>query len=393
MSNAYALLALVVLGAFSASVFADAAPPLDKSIMSVNTTPSHSVSKFKAFTGKITGSNVRMRTSADLESHIIAELSKDEYVVVTDEKDDFYAVEAPAGLKAYIFRGFVIDDIIEGDRVNIRLSPNREAPIIGRYSTGQPIDGAICGDNKKWMEINAPEDTQFFIAKEYIEYAGKPELKIFQDKRKATVTQLLESTNLLSQAEMHKAFHEIDIERVTHSYNTIVNDYSDFPEVVAPAKKKLHAIQEDYLHRKIAFLEARASNMGKGKELSNNIYEVAYHSEDSLSPTDRMKLWEPLEEALYLGWSSMHHAKTMDDFYVDQKMKSKTVSGILEPYREFVKNKPGNFIVKNQDITIACVYSTHINLEDFIGKRVNLIVSSRSNNGFAFHAYYVLEVE
>jgi len=393
MSKAYALLALLMLGAFSAPAFADAAPPLDKSITSIDTTPTHSGSKFKAFTGKIIGSNVRMRTSGDLDSHIITELSKDEYVVVTGEKGDFYTVEAPADLKAYIFRGFIIDDTVEGDRVNVRLSPDRDAPIIGHYSTGHSIAGNICDDNNKWMEIDAPENTQFFIAKEYVEYAGKPELKIVQDKRKSTVTQLLESTSLLSQSEMRKAFHEIDIERVSHNYSTIINDYSDFPTFVTSAKKELRSIQEDYLHRKISFLEAKASNMGKSQEISGNIYEVAYHSEDVLSPTDRMKIWEPIEEAMYLSWSSMHHAKTMDDFYTDQKLKSKAVSGILESYREPVKNKPGNFVVKDRDITVAYVYSTHVNLEDFVGKRVNLIVSSRPNNSFAFPAYYVLEVE
>jgi uncharacterized protein YgiM (DUF1202 family) len=393
MSKAYALSALLTLGAFSASAFADAAPPLDKSITSAQTAPSFSGSKFKAFTGKIIGNNVRMRSSADLDSHIITELKKDEYVIVAGEQGDFYAVEAPTNLKAYIFRGFVIDDVVEGDRVNVRLSPDRDAPIIGHYSTGQQIDGTICEDNSKWLEINAPADTQFYIAKEYVEYAGKPELKAVQDKRKDTVSQLLESTNLLSQAEMRKAFHEIDIERVSHNYHTIIHDYSDFPAFVASAKKNLHSIQEDYLHRKIAFLEARASNLGKGHETSGNIYETSHFSEDALSPTDRMKIWEPIEEAMYLSWSSMHHAKTMDDFYADQKMKSKTVSGILESYREPVKNKPGNFVLKDNDITLAYVYSTHVNLEDFVGKRVNLIVSSRPNNSFAFPAYYVLEVE
>ncbi|MCB1110181.1 MAG: hypothetical protein KDK64_04315 [Chlamydiia bacterium] len=394
MSKAYALLALLVLGASSAPAFADAAPPLDKSmIASVDAAPSPSNAKFKPFTGRIIGNNVRMRTSADLDSHIITELGKDEYVVVKGENGDFYAVEAPADLKAYIFRGFIIDKVVEGDRVNVRLAPDRDAPIIGHYSTGQLIDGHICDDNNKWMEINAPEDTQFYIAKEYVEYAGKPELKAVQDKRKATVTQLLESTNLLSQAEMRKAFHEIDVERLTHNYQTIIHDYSDFPAAVAQAKKDLHSLQEEYLHRKISFLEAKASNAGGKQEAPLGLYEVSSKEENLLSPTDRMKIWEPMEEAIYLSWSSMHHAKTMDDFYADQKMKSKTVSGILEAYREPVKNKPGNFIVKDRDTPVAYVYSTHVNLEDYVGKRVNLIVSSRPNNNFAFPAYYVLEVE
>ena len=391
MSKAFALVALLVVGAFSARVYADAAPPLDKSITAVTTTKSKG-SSFKSFTGKVVGNKVRMRASADLDSHIISELEKDGYVVVTGEKGDFYSVAAPSDLKAYIFRGFVIDNIVEGDRVNVRLSPDREAPVVGHYSTGHPIDGKICDSNSKWLEIDAPKGTEFYIAKEYVEYAGNPGLKAVQDKRKATVTQLLESTNLLSQAEMRKAFHEIDIERITHNYKTIINDYSDFPACVATAAKELAAVQEDYLHRKITFLEAKASKLGKG-QISEDIYAAAHYTQETVSATDRMKIWEPVEEAIYLSWASMHHAKTIDDFYSDQKMKCQTISGILESYKEPVKNKPGDFIVKDRDVTVAYVYSTQVNLDDFVGKRVNLIVSSRPNNSFAFPAYYVLEVE
>lgn len=387
MSKAFALIATFIAGV----LFADAAPPLDKSITAVETQHIQPNSKFNRFTGKIIGNNVRMRTAADLDSYVISELPKDDYVVVIGEKEDFYAVEAPSDLKAYIFRGFVIDDFVEGDRVNIRLSPDREAPIIGHYSTGQSIDGNICENNNKWLEISAPQNTQFYIAKEFIEYAGKVELKALHDKRKATVTQLFESTDLLSQSELRKAFHEIDIVRITQGFQTIINDYTDFSVFVAKAAKSLSEVQEDYLHRKIAFLETKASKMGKGQ--IEDIYEISYSENESISPTDRMKVWEPIEQALYLSWSSMHHAKTMDDFYHDQKLKCQNVSGILETYKEPVKNKPGDFVLKDHDVTVAYIYSTHINLDEYAGKRVNLMVTSRPNNNFAFPAYYVLDVE
>lgn len=390
MSKAFALIVFLVGGTLPTIAFADAAPPIDSSITSM--AQMSNLKEFKAFTGKIIGNNVRMRTNADLDSHIITELNKDDYVVVKGEKDDFYAVEAPDHLKAYIFRGFIIDDVVEGDRVNVRLAPDRDATIIGHYSTGQHIDGKICEENNKWLEISVPKETQFFIAKEYIEYAGKPELKGVQDKRKAAATQLLESTHLLSQGEMRKAFPEIDIERITHSYQTIITDYADFPKFALKATQELAAIQKDYLHRKIAFLEARASKLGKPQP-SEDIYDISYHPGESQSLTDRMKVWESYEEALFLSWASMHHAKTMDDFYEDQKMKSQAISGILEAYREPVKNKPGDFVLKDHDVTIAYLYSTQVNLDDYVGKRVNLLVSPRPNNHFAFPAFYVIKVE
>jgi len=387
MLKAFALIATLTAGV----LFADAAPPLDKSIMAVKTKNIQANSKFNRFTGKILGNNVRMRSSADLDSYIISEFSKEQYVVVIGENGDFYAVEPPSELKAYIFRGFVIDNVVEGNRVNIRLSPDREAPIIGHYSTGEPISGNIFKDNNKWLEIPAPKNTQFFIAKEYVEYAGKPGLKAFHDKRRATVSQLFESTNLLSQSELRKVFHEIDIARIKQGFQTIISDYTDFPVFVARAAKSLTEAQEDYLHRKIAFLEAKASKMGSGNV--EDIYDISYKTDYDVSPTDRMKVWEPLEEALYLSWSSMHHAKTMENFYGDQKLKCQNISGILSAYKEPVKNKPGDFVLRERDVIVAYIYSTHVNLDEYVGKRVTLMVSSRPNNNFAFPAYYVLDVE
>jgi hypothetical protein len=356
-------------------------------------TSARSGSSFKSFTGKVLGNNVRMRTSPDLDSHIVSELLKDDYVVVTAEKGEFYAVEPPSEMKAYIFRGFVIDDVVEGDRVNVRLAPDRDAPIVGHHSTGDKIAGKICDDHPKWLEINVPAATRFYVSKEYIEYAGKPEMKVVHDKRKDAVKQLFEATELLTQKEMLKPFNEIDSDRIVHNLQTIINDYADFSTYVDQSTKALAQFQEDYLHRKIAYLEAKASKLdhGSGK---HETYEIANKStHEYVSPTDRMKIWEPVEEALYLSWSAMHHAKTMDDFYQDQKLKGQTISGILEAYKDPIKSRPGDYILKERDVPVGYVYSTHVNLEDLVGKRVNLIVSPRENNNFAFPAYYVLDAE
>lgn len=350
---------------------------------------------FKKFTGRVLGANVRMRTNADLESHIIKELAKSDLLVIVDEKDDFYAVEPTADIKAYIFRSFVLDNVVEGNRVNVRLAPDLEAPIINHLSTGKRIDGKICEKNNKWLEINPPAGTKFYVAKEFIEYAGGPELKAQTDKRIATVKQLLESTQLLTQAEMRKPFEEISKDRIVKSYQNIINDYSDFPEFVTQAKELLVGFNEMYLEKKISYLEKKASKVASSdieeETISLNDSEGRFANTSSI--TDRMKVWEPVEESLYLSWAAMHRAKSMDDFYADQKLKSVTISGILEAYADPVKNKPGDFVVKEKDIPVAYVYSTHVNLQSLLGKRVNLVATPRPNNSFAFPAYYVLDAE
>ncbi|PCI92829.1 hypothetical protein COB11_06490 [Candidatus Aerophobetes bacterium] len=389
MSKAFSIykkaLVAVSLSAFSLAVVPSFA----------NAKVEKSSSSYKKFTGRVLGANVRLRTHADLESNIIKELSKHELLVVIDEKEDFYAVEPTNDIKAYIFRSFVLDNVIEGNRVNVRLSPDLEAPIINHLSTGKRIDGRICETNTKWLEIEPPTGTKFFVAKEFIEYAGDSGLKALTDRRIATANQLIESTQLLTQAEMHKPFEEVSRDRIIKCYQNVITEYKDFPEFVTKAKDLLVSFNEQYLHKKIAYLEKKASQVASSNitEETINLGDTDGRLANTAYLTDRMKIWEPLEESLYLSWAAMHRAKTMDDFYTDEMLKSVTISGILEAYSDPVKNKPGDFVVKERDIPIAYVYSTHVNLQSLLGKRVNLVASQRPNNSFAFPAYYVLDAE
>jgi len=230
------------------------------------------------------------------------------------------------------------------------------------------------------------------FAKEFIEFAGDPQLKATVDKRKVAVHQLMESASLLTQAEMCKPFEEIDRERVVSSFNQIVDNYKDFPTLVEKAQDELTEFTESFLQRKIAYLEKKTAKLSK-QVIQEEVVDLATEAEKNVNATDRMRAWEHVEESLFLAWSAMHHAKSMNDFYNEQKLNSRIVTGVLDTYGEPVKNKPGDFVIKEKDVPVAYVYSTHVNLHNLVGKRVNLSVSSRSNNSFAFPAYYVLDAE
>jgi hypothetical protein len=350
-------------------------------------------SNYKAFTGRIVGGNVRMRLHADTDSSIVKELIKNELVVVRGEKSDFYAVEAPVDMKVYIFRSFVLDNIVEGNRVHVRLSPELTAPVVAQMNSGDKVNGTISEKNHKWLEIGVPKNVRFYIAKEYIEKIGGPELKALRDKKQHTVTQLMDSADLLSQSEMMKPFEEIDFERVSNSLTTIIKDYSDFPEYSERAKSKLASLQENYLQKKIAYLEAKTSKLNKEKTLRNEFIQTSDSSQEILSPREQMKIWERVEESLYLSWAQSHHKKSMDDFYDDQKLKTVRISGIVEAYNDIVKNKPGNFVLRDRDMPRAYVYSTMVDLQNYVGKYVTLVAVTRPNNNFAFPAYFVFEAE
>ena len=140
--------------------------------------------------------------------------------------------------------------------------------------------------------------------------------------------------------------------------------------------------------RKIAYLEDKA----EGKT-SEEVGPSSFKLEVAMSPTDRMKMWEPIEESLYLSWAARNDDRSIDEFYEDQKQNGVVLTGIVEPYSDPVKRKPGDFILKNKDLPVAYVYSTHLNLQDYVGKKVTLVGTKRENNNFAFPAYFVLSAE
>ncbi len=383
------------LGLMAAQTSSPSQPTIESKKIQSNS-PSMAVmaktANFKPFTGKINGEKVRLRTAPDLDSIIIREFYKEELVVIVGEKNDFYMLKPPADCKAYVFRSFVLDDIVEGSRVNVRLLPDKESPVIGHLTNGTKILGKISEENNKWLQIDPPEGTVFYVAKEFVENVGGPEYKELKDKRKTNVLKILDSTNLLTKSELKKQYDEIDAQKIEEGYRSVINEYTDFPKYVSDAKKALANFQENYLQKKITFLEKKANRINQ--KVHARPIETAQKREDKLiPPSDRMKSWEPIEEALYLSWSAMHYAKTMDDFYQDQRMKSFTVSGILEAYPEAVKNKPGDFLLKDNDLPVAYLYSTQINLQDFVGKRVMLNVTKRPNNNFAFPAFFVHNIE
>ena len=344
---------------------------------------------FSPFTGKVKGEKVRLRLQPDLDGHVIRELTKNEIVAVVDQEGDFYAIETPEQMKAYVFRSFVLDNVVEGNRVNVRIDPDLDAPIIGHLNSGDHVEGLICAHNKKWLEIPAPSSIRFYVSKEYIETIGGPELKEQMVQRQGAVNQLLEAAKLFADSEMIHPFEEINFEQVKQGFLTIVHDYTDFPHMIEQAKEALTKIQEDYLQKRIAYLEEKAALVSSG---------ATSIPQNQMRPTTQLtgqplQMWHAIEDALYASWADANDHKDKNTFYEDQKLVAISISGVLETYKTPIKNRPGDYVIKHKNIPIAYVYSTKVNLDDYVGKKVTLKGSRRPNNNFAFPAYFIHDVE
>lgn len=353
---------------------------------------------FTAFTGKVTNSKVRLRNQPTLDAQIIKELKKGDLLVVLEELDEFFAVQAPPDVKAYIFRTYVLDSQIEGNHVNVRLGPDLESPIIAKLNAGDQVK--VNGSSGKWFEIAPPASTRFYISKDYVEKIGDASLMATLTKKDAELSQLLAATFDLSQEEMKKAYPDVNLDSITKNYHTIIQNGQDFPHYATQAKEQLAELQEEYLNKKIAYLETKAY-----EKVHASPAETVGNKQEALSkvitPTPALPAqtsiyvmpWEPKEESLYEFWLSQNGQGSIDDFYADQHKKAVTMQGKIEYYNHAIRNRPGDYILLCEGQPIAYLYSTTIDLEAKVGNDVSMEVVERPNNHFAYPAYYVLSLK
>lgn len=381
---------------------------------------------FEPFTGKVIGSKVRIRTQPNFKSDVVCSTSTGELLAVVGCDNDFYIVKPKKGIKGYVFRSFVLDNIVEVDRVNVRLHPDLESPIIAKLNVGYRIEGSISPANNKWLEVDIQDIAQFYISKDYIEKVGPAGLFAQSESRNREASHILSAAFLFAQSQIQSPFEQIDFDSVSAKFDDLVTKYSDLPDVVGRAKEALSIIQEIYVQKKIAFLEGKAQHLpindslnpdqiNKLAKIGINIQptkiadaiknmNVAYNTSKTIGAssvdvlgsegiTDKMLSWQPLEESLFHVWSVSNNDLSIDDFYIEEKMNATTLTGIVEEYNRPVKNRPGDYLLRSESLPVAFLYSTHVNLQNLVGKKISLTCSPRPNNNFAFPAYYVLSIE
>lgn len=366
---------------------------------------------FQTFTGKITKNKVRMRLNPSLDSPIIRELNQREMVIVVEEDDEFYAVAPLEDIKAYIFRTYVLDGVVEGHHVNIRLEPTLDSPVIAQLNTGDSVTGRVSPINSKWLEIIPPASTKFYVSKDYLEKVGDANYMAKVNKRKNKVNQLLDTAYMASSSSLKRPFEEVDYEEVVSKYDQLINNYQDFEEQTIRARELLVDFKDQYTKKKIAYLEAKSKSFIDSETLQkeNSRLNTAYQTQqEKLEALERQvgnvpertpkaiigATWIPKEETFYETWIEENGERPMREFYRDELAEANTLNGTLQPYTRNVKNKPGDFVLLNSNNTpIAFLYSTKINLQDYVGQKVSVKGNPRPNNRFAYSAFHVLTLE
>lgn len=380
----------------------------------------NSSSPFEPFTGKIKKNKVRLRLQPTYDSQVLRDLKKNDLILVIDETEDFYVIHPLEDMHAYIFRTFVLDNVVEGQRVNVRLKPELDAPIVAQLNSGDTVNGTVDSNNPKWLEIKIPSHARFYIAKEYVENYGEASLRDRLQRKLQEGNQLLQTTEQMSQLEMEKPFEKIQLENIQTNYAHLIADFLEFPAISQKAQALQSHLSESYIEKKVAYLENKVKDNivtstleNKNKQLQAELQlqkskiarlekttskenaPVSSTTQATYKLPHHMTSWMPVEEQFFNAWAKQTGQHDPNLFYRDQKQSAFKIKGIIEPYNRLVKNKPGDYLLVNSasKLPLAYLYSTLINLQDYVGHEISLLVSPRPNHHYAFPAYFVLSFE
>ncbi|MCB1118543.1 MAG: hypothetical protein KDK65_01140 [Chlamydiia bacterium] len=335
--------------------------------------------QFEPFTGKISRNRVRMRLNPHMESPIVHEFNRGDLVRIIDEHDNFYVAEPLPGMHAYIYRPYVIDGVVEGTHVNIRLAPSMDAPVVTQMNTGDKIEEIAQTDDHRWYEIALPPFAHFYIHRDFIENIGAPTLFDHLTQAGQEANEKLASLCEKAEQQLSRAFGEIDREGTVSGFQQIIRDYPECQEVITQAKERLSRFEENYLQKKVAYLEEKSNR--------------AYASRPEVSEEPEQSEWERRETNLLNAWTAMHPGGTLEQFYQEEKKRGTTLEGVIKPFSTTARNRPGEYILfsKGTNHPLAYVYSTSLPLERMVDKEVVLIGIPRQNFHYALPAYFALE--
>jgi hypothetical protein len=376
-----------------------------------------------SFTGKLTKDRVRMRLQPSLDSYVFKELSRDDLVLVTAEVEEFYAVMPPKQLKGYIFRTYVLDGVVEGQKVNVRLDPDITSPVVTQLNTGDTVQGVIAAQNNKWLQIELPDDVRFYVAKDFVEKAGDAAHYWQHEDRQKTLQARLTEIHSAVRNELAKPFAKIDLSQATTELHDIIQKNKEFPKETEEAESILVTIQKEYLAKSITAPKAQTTKQTLTEQKNSeqapkqtkqqtqpqetatitstntatNTSVTATSSkaaEQKVAPANN-SLWKEKETLLIQAALAEGKTTSEEAFYAQAASEARKLSGIIKPYNSFVKNRPGDFVLLNTktNLPVAYLYSTKIDLQSYINKEVTVYGAERPNNNFAFDAYIVLNVE
>ncbi len=123
------------------------------------------------FDGEINANMINVRADSTIGSDVICSINRGEPVSVIGQLYDWYKIRIPKGCPAYIHKSLVapLDDKtvkVLKNRVNIRLRPEEQSPIIGKANADEIV--TVTGSAGDWFKIEPIASSFGWVNKKFV---------------------------------------------------------------------------------------------------------------------------------------------------------------------------------------------------------------------------------
>lgn len=291
------------------------------------------------------GTSLNIRTAPENNAKILGRLKRDEKVVVLGETGEYYKLQYPKQLEAWVASWLLLEngagqsDKVSRDKVNIRSGPSMQYPVIARLSKGYEVQIEQI-NSSKWAKITPPSTSFAYAAKKYVRLGENYNDYIAKESKRKEAIEKFNKTKLeIDKFVNLKKIGQEDFEKLM----TSLNECSTALAGTADA-----ALTSDY---KVTLSEIR--RLSQIHEIKKKVEEehiaktqhlIQKHDEKmSKILTEEKKT--PLPKYQYTGW--------LDD-----------VGGIFW--------RPASHKLKEGNQVLFYLKSGGVDLDPYVGKRVGI---------------------
>jgi hypothetical protein len=121
---------------------------------------------------RVTGDRVSLRAKPDLNGDLLERAMRGEEMVCLEKTNGWVAVQAPESLDFWVAGEYVVNGVIQPEKLNVRSGPSLNYSVVAVLSKGDTV--SLRGEFNDWLKIAPPQGSKVWISEDFVEFIEPP---------------------------------------------------------------------------------------------------------------------------------------------------------------------------------------------------------------------------
>ena len=121
---------------------------------------------------RVTGDRVSLRAKPDINGDLLERAMRGEEMVCIEKTNGWVAVQAPDSLDFWVAGEFVVNGVIQPEKLNVRSGPSLNYSVVAVLSKGDTV--SLRGEFNDWLKIAPPPGSRVWISADFVEFIEPP---------------------------------------------------------------------------------------------------------------------------------------------------------------------------------------------------------------------------